>query len=192
VQRLEPGAEGPSERDLAIDPAKIIYLDNATTSFPKPREVMEAMLDAYVRYGVNLGRSGYDLCLMAGDLVAQTRHELMDFFGGTEPNRWVFAANATDALNTAIQGMLADGDHAVSTTIEHNSVIRPLKHLRCDRGVQVAYVPGDSDGRVDPAAIVRQFRSNTKLVVVNHGSNVIGTIQPVAEIAAAARAAIHA
>jgi len=173
--------------DLAIDPAKINYLDNAATTFPKPREILDAMLDAYASYGVNPGRSGYDLCLMAGDLVSETRRELARLFGGTDPDHLVFAANATDALNTAIQGLVGDGDHVVSTTIEHNSVIRPLNHLRRDHGVQVDYVPVASDGRVDPAAITRQFRPNTKLVVVNHGSNVIGTIQPVAEIGRACR-----
>ena len=121
--------------EFAIDPAKIIYLDNAATTFPKPREILDAMLDAYSCFGVNPGRSGYDLCLMAGDLVAETRKQLAHLFGGTAPDRLVFAANATDALNTAIQGMLEDGDHAVSTTIEHNSVIRPLNHLRRDHDV---------------------------------------------------------
>ena len=173
--------------DLAIDPAKIIYLDNAATTFPKPHEVLEAMLDAYTRYGVNPGRSGYDLCLVAGDLVVETRRELARFFGGTEPDHLVFAANATDALNIAIQGLVGPGDHAISTTIEHNSVIRPLNHLRRDHGVKVDYVPVGADGRVDPEAIASRFRPNTRLVVVNHGSNVIGTIQPVAAIGRACR-----
>lgn len=168
--------------DLALDSSKIIYLDNAATTFPKPKEVLDAALDAYARFGVNPGRSGYDLCMMAGELVAATRKELTRFFGGTEPNRLVFAYNATDALNLAIQGILESGDHAVSTTIEHNSVIRPLNHMARDRGVSVEYVPAGKGGRVDPAEITRRLRRTTKLVAVNHGSNVIGTIQPVAEI----------
>ncbi len=168
--------------DLALDPSKIIYLDNAATTFPKPKEVLDAALDAYTRYGVNPGRSGYDLCLMAGELVATTRKELTRFFGGTDPDRLVFAYNATDALNLAIQGILESGDHAVSTTTEHNSVIRPLNHMARDRGVSVEYVPAGKDGRIDPTEITRRLRRTTKLVVVNHASNVIGTIQPVAEI----------
>jgi cysteine desulfurase family protein len=168
--------------DLSFDPNRIIYLDNAATTFPKPKEILEAALDAYTRFGVNPGRSGYDLCLVAGDLVTQTRRELTAFFGGTDPNRLVFAGNATDALNLAIQGMLGVGDHAVSTTVEHNSVIRPLNHLARDRGVRVEYVPASDGGRVDPAEIARRITSATRLVAVNHGSNVIGTIQPVAEI----------
>ncbi|HVN31031.1 MAG TPA: aminotransferase class V-fold PLP-dependent enzyme [Thermoanaerobaculaceae bacterium] len=168
--------------DLALDSSKIIYLDNAATTFPKPREVLIAALDAYTRFGVNPGRSGYDLCLVAGELVAVTRKELTRLFGGTDPNRLIFSSNATDALNLAIQGILEDGDHVVSTTIEHNSVIRPLNHMARERGVTVEYVAVADDGVVDPAEIRRRLRRNTKLVAVNHGSNVIGTIQPVAEV----------
>jgi cysteine desulfurase / selenocysteine lyase len=166
----------------ALDVSTIIYLDNAATTFPKPKDVLEPMLAAYETYGVNPGRSGYDLCLMAGQLVADTRKELTRFFGGTDPNRLVFAANATDALNVLIQGVLEEGDHAVTTTIEHNSVIRPLNHMARDRGVEVDFVPVEADGRVDPRSIARRLRRNTRLVIVNHGSNVIGTVQPVAEI----------
>jgi cysteine desulfurase family protein len=168
--------------DLPLDSSNVIYLDNAATTFPKPRQVLERTLAAYTQYGVNPGRSGYDLCLLAGELVAGTRKTLTRFFGGSEPNRLVFAANATDALNLLIQGTLAEGDHAVSTTVEHNSVIRPLNHMARDRGVEVDFVPAEPGGRVDPRAIANRLRPNTRLVVVNHGSNVIGTIQPVGEI----------
>ncbi len=168
--------------DLTFDSSKIIYLDNAATTFPKPREVLQGMVDAYGRYGVNPGRSGYDLCMLAGELVFETRKALAALFGGKTPERLVFAANATDALNLAIQGVLKPGDHAITTTIEHNSVIRPLNHLCRDRHVEVDFVPVTDDGRVDPDEITDRFKPHTKLVVVNHGSNVIGTIQPVAEI----------
>ncbi len=173
--------------DLSLDSSTIIYLDNAATTFPKPKEVLEAALDAYTRFGVNPGRSGYDLCLAAGDLVAATRKELTAFFGGTRPERLVFAANATDALNLAIQGVLTEGDHAIATTVEHNSVIRPLNHLARDHGVSVQYVPAGADGRVDPGDVARAITPRTKLVAVNHASNVIGTVQPVAEIGRACR-----
>ena len=173
--------------DLPFDATTVVYLDNAATTFPKPKEILDQALAAYATFGVNPGRSGYDLCLAAGNLVAQTRRELTGFFGGTDPDRLVFAANATDALNLLIQGVLAEGDHAVSTTIEHNSVIRPLNHMARDRGVEVEFVPVEPDGRVDPRAVARRLRPNTRLVIVNHGSNVIGTIQPVAEIGAECR-----
>ena len=168
--------------DLNFDSQRIIYLDNAATTFPKPREVLQQALDAYARFGVNPGRSGYDLCLVAGELVFETRKALATFFGGDKPERLVFAANASDALNLAIQGLLHEGDHAITTTVEHNSVIRPLNHLKRDRGVAVDFVPFEAGGLVDPDEIAARFRPNTKVVVVNHGSNVIGTIQPVAEI----------
>lgn len=168
--------------DLNFESGKIIYLDNAATTFPKPKEVLERMTEVYGRFGVNPGRSGYDLCMVAGELVYETRKTLASFFGGTKPERLVFAANATDALNLAIQGLLEPGDHAITTTIEHNSVIRPMNHLQRDRRVAVDVVPFARDGLVDPDDIARRFRPRTKLVVVNHGSNVIGTIQPVAEI----------
>jgi cysteine desulfurase family protein len=161
---------------------RIIYLDNAATVYPKPPEILDAALDLYKRYGVNPGRSGYDLCLVGGDLVQTTRDTLTRFFGGTDSSRLCFAYNASDALNILIQGMVHPGDHVVSTTVEHNSVIRPLNHLRRDGGVDVDYAPTDGNGRVDPQEIVKRLRPETKLVVVNHGSNVIGTIQPVAEI----------
>ena len=168
--------------DLNFDSQRIVYLDNAATTFPKPREVLQQALDAYARFGVNPGRSGYDLCLVAGELVFETRKALATFFGGDKPERLVFAANASDALNLAIQGLLGSGDHAITTTVEHNSVIRPLNHLKRDRGVDVDFVPFEAGGLVDPDEIAARFRPNTRVVVVNHGSNVIGTIQPVAEI----------
>jgi cysteine desulfurase/selenocysteine lyase len=173
--------------DLSFDSSTIVYLDNASTTFPKPKEVLDATLDAYARFGLNPGRSGHDLCPVTGELVAETRGELTRFFAGPDPNRLVFAFNATDALNMAIQGILERGDHVVSTTIEHNSVIRPLNHLVREHGVSVEFVPVGGDGRVDPAEITRHLKRNTKLVVVNHGSNVIGTIQPLEEIGRACR-----
>ena len=154
--------------DLSFDSSAIIYLDNAATTFPKPKEVLDAALDAYTRFGVNPGRSGYDLCLVAGELVGETRRELTRFFGGTDPSRLVFAANATDALNLAIQGVLEEGDHAIATAVEHNSVIRPLNHMARDHGVRVEYVPAGNDGRVDPAEIARRITPATRLVAVNH------------------------
>ncbi len=168
--------------DLSFDSSAIIYLDNAATTFPKPQEVLEQMGEAYRRFGVNPGRSGYDLCVVAGDLVLETRRELTRLFHGTDPMRLVFASNATDALNTALLGMLGPGDHAITTTVEHNSVIRPLNHLRRDHGVEVDFVPLGSDFRLDPGEIAKRFKPNTRVVVVNHGSNVMGTIQPVGEI----------
>ncbi|MCK7476902.1 MAG: aminotransferase class V-fold PLP-dependent enzyme [Candidatus Moduliflexus flocculans] len=161
--------------------SKLIFLDNGATSFPKPEEVYTYMDHFYRNFGVNPGRSGYDLCMEAGLVVEETRKLLTQFFHGTDPNRLCFGYNSTDALNLIISGMLRPGDHAISTTVEHNSVLRPLYHLRRD-GVEVDFVPFDGAGFVDPEEIRRRFRTNTRLVVVNHASNVIGTVQPIAAI----------
>ncbi len=161
--------------------SKLIFLDNGATSFPKPEEVYRFMDRFYRDFGVNPGRSGYDLCLETADLVEDTRKMLAGFFNGRRPERLCFSYNSTDALNLIIFGRLRPGDHAVTTTLEHNSVLRPLYHLSQAR-VEVDHVPFDAAGFVDPGEIAKRFRPNTKLVVVNHASNVIGTVQPIREI----------
>ncbi len=161
--------------------SKLIYLDNGATSFPKPEEVYSYMDHFYRNFGVNPGRSGYDLCMEAGTIVDDTRKLLTQFFHGTDFNRLCFAYNSTDALNLILFGLLRPGDHAISTTLEHNSVLRPLYHLSRE-GVEVDHVRFDGAGFVHPEDIRRKFRPNTRLVVVNHASNVIGTIQPIGEI----------
>ncbi len=161
----------------------LIFLDNGATSYPKPEEVYSFMDQFYRNFGVNPGRSGYDLCMETGELVEETRAMLTDFFnGGEDANRLCFSYNSTDALNLIINGMLEEGDHAVTTTIEHNSVLRPLYHLYKYKGVELDHIPFDAKGFVDPDDFPRKFKKNTKLVVVNHASNVIGTIQPIKEI----------
>ena len=165
----------------------IIYLDNAATSFPKPEEVYVYMDEFYRRFGVNPGRSGYDICLEAGEMVEKTRRMLTRFFNGGDHNRLCFTSNSTDALNLLIFGLLKKGDHSVSTALEHNSVLRPLYHLQEDQGVEVDFVGFDARGFVRPADVVAKFKPNTRVVVVNHASNVIGTVQPIAEIGKACR-----
>lgn len=160
----------------------LAYLDNAATVFPKPREVLDEAMKMYETYGVNPGRSGYDLCTVGGDLLHETRQAMCDLFHGDDPDRLCFAYNASDGLNLLIQGMLEAGDHVVSTVVEHNSVIRPLNHLRRDGGVSVDFVGCDADCRVDPDDIARAIRPETRLVIVNHASNVTGAVQPVEEI----------
>lgn len=160
----------------------IIYLDNSATAFPKPEEVYAFMDYFYRHYGVNPGRSGYDLCVEAGHLVEKTRQLLTEFFNGDDPNRLCFTYNSTDALNLIIFGLLKEGDHAITTNLEHNSVLRPLYHLWKWGGVEVDYVPFDGQGFICPDDIKKMIKPNTRLVIVNHGSNVIGTLQPLREI----------
>jgi len=162
--------------------SKLIYLDNGATSYPKPEEVYRFMDSFYRANGVNPGRSGYDMCIQAVEVVEETRSILTRFFNGTDPNRLVFGYNSTDTLNLAIFGLLKSGDHAITTNLEHNSVLRPLYHLSIESGVEVEYIQFDEKGFVDPEAFRKLFKKNTRLVAVNHGSNVIGTIQPIREI----------
>jgi cysteine desulfurase family protein len=160
----------------------LIYLDNGATTFPKPEAVYQQMDSFYRQYGVNPGRSGYDMCLAAGSIIEDTRKLLTRFFNGTDPDRLVFGYNATDALNLAIFGLVGPGDHVVTTSLEHNSVLRPLYHLWRDAHVEVDHVPFDEHGFVSPDEVARRFKPNTRLVAVNHGSNVIGTVQNLAAI----------
>jgi len=161
---------------------KLIYLDSGATTFPKPDEVYQAMDYSFRHYGVNPGRSGYDLCMVSGGIIEDTRKMLTKFFNGNDFNRLIFSYNATDALNLAIFGLLDEGDHAITTALEHNSVLRPLYHLFRDRHVDVDHIPFDGRGFVNPDDFAKKFRKNTRLVVVNHASNVIGTVQPIKEI----------
>ena len=162
----------------------LIYLDNAATSWPKPDKVYKFMIDFYKECGVNPGRSGFDKAIEAGNILENLRARLTRFFGGDEdtPKRLCFGYNATDALNIIIQGILNSGDHVVTTNVEHNSVIRPINHLVRDNGVRATFVPFDRNCFVDPDDIAKEIKSNTRLVIVNHGSNVLGTVQPVKEI----------
>ncbi|MDE2075394.1 MAG: aminotransferase class V-fold PLP-dependent enzyme [Alphaproteobacteria bacterium] len=169
---------------------KLIYFDNASTSWPKPENVYTFMTDFYRSTGVSPGRSGYELGIEAATLLDKLRLRLTKFFGGDEDasERLCFGYNATDALNLIIPGLLKAGDHVITTEVEHNSVIRPVNTLARDGGVEATFVPFDGAGFVDPDDIARAIRPNTRLVIVNHGSNVIGTIQPVAAIGRTCRA----
>jgi selenocysteine lyase/cysteine desulfurase len=137
----------------------MIYLDNAATTFPKPRQVIDAMCETYARMGVSPGRGSYDLSTEAQSLVEDTRLKIARFFGAPDPERVVFAANATDALNLAIQGLVQPGDHVVSTTLEHNSVLRPLHHLQAAGVIDYDLVPFDNHGFVDPDDIGKAIRT---------------------------------
>ena len=168
---------------------QLIYLDNAATVWPKPEPVYKFMDEFFRSKGVNPGRSGYDLAIEAGSLLDRTRKRLTKFFGGDEdaPERLVFGYNVTDALNLAIPGLVHPGDHVITTNLEHNSVIRPVNHMVRDFGAEATYLPFKAAGFIDPDDVRKAIKSNTKVVIVNHGSNVIGTVQPIREIGAICR-----
>lgn len=171
---------------------KLIYLDNAATSFPKPDVMHDTVHDFYRANGVNPGRTGCDLALKAEEMISDTRKRLSSFFNPSlaetgiekDPDRLVFTMNATMSLNLIINGTVGPGDHVVTTLCEHNSVIRPVNHKVRDHGAEATYVVPDSAGYVDPEDIGKAIRDNTTLVVVNHGSNVSGVVQDVTAIGA--------
>jgi len=163
----------------------LIYLDNAATTFPKPDAMHDTVREFYSKYGVNPGRTGCDIAIAAEEMIHGTRRKLSNFFSRTlveagapkDANRLVFTMNATMGLNLVVNGTVGRGDHVVTTLVEHNSVIRPVNHKVRDDGAEATYVAPDADGFVDPEEIRRAIRKNTKLVVVNHGSNVTGVVQ---------------
>ena len=159
-----------------------IYLDNSATTFPKPDAVYDFMYDFYREHGVSPGRSGFDAAIATEEVVHDTRKMLTHLFNGDDPNRLTFSCNASDSLNMVLQGLANPGDHVITTMLEHNSVLRPLYHLSINNNVDVTHIPFDNHGYVDPDDFKKAFRKNTRMVVVNHSSNVIGTVQPLAAI----------
>ena len=166
----------------------MIYLDNAATSFPKPADCLRRALDRYLQMGASPGRGGYDLAVEAETAVSAVREKLCRFFGADETYRVCFTYNATDALNLLIQGLLQPGDHVVSSRLEHNSVLRPLHHLQRQGRISFDLVPFNRDGFIEPHKVAAAIKPATKLVILAHASNVLGTVQPASEIAAVCRA----
>jgi cysteine desulfurase family protein len=162
--------------------SNLIYLDNSATTFPKPDVVYNFMCDFYRKHGVNPGRSGFDAAIETEEVVQETRKMLTSLFNGDDHNRLTFSYNASDSLNMILQGLAETGDHVITTMLEHNSVLRPLHHLSLNQVIEVTHLPFDQHGYLDPDDFRKSIRSNTKMVVVNHCSNVIGTVQPLAEI----------
>lgn len=163
-----------------------LYLDNAATSWPKPPAVRAAVLHYLDEVGANPGRSGHHLSIEAGRIVDSARECVAELFHAPDPLRVIFGANTTAALNLALCGWLRPGDHVVTSSMEHNAVMRPLRQLERE-GVQVSVVPCARDGSLASAAIEAALRPNTALIVLNHASNVAGTLLPIAEVGAMAR-----
>lgn len=170
-----------------MEEKKSVYLDNAATTYPKPEQVYAAM-DSFMReVGGSAGRSGHWRAVETGRMVYESREKLASLLGVGDPLRLVFTRNATEALNLAILGTLQQGDHVVTTSMEHNSVLRPLTAAR-RLGVRTTVVDCGADGMLDPARLGEVTTPLTRLFVVNHVSNVNGVIQPVADVAELARA----
>jgi cysteine desulfurase / selenocysteine lyase len=165
-----------------------IYLDNAATSFPKPDQVYAAVMQAMQQVGASPGRGGYGRSLNASRLLLATREAVARLFNVPDSSRIVFTGNATAALNLATLGAVQPGDHVVTSSMEHNSLLRPLFMLE-KQGVELSIVSADQQGLIDPEQISQALRRNTKMVAIAHVSNVTGGIQDVQQIAAIAREA---
>ncbi len=160
----------------------LVYFDNAATSWPKPGATMKAMMDFNANVGANPGRSGHRLSIEAGRIVFHAREAIASLLGAGDPQSVVFTRNATEGLNTIVRGLLRPGDHVVISSMEHNSVMRPL-HEAERNGIDLTVVPCSPTGTLAPEDIAAAIRKNTKLIMVTHASNVIGTILPIADIA---------
>ena len=160
----------------------VIYFDNAATSFPKPDCVTDAVVHYLTQIGANPGRSGHKLAIEAGQIVFKTRKSIAALFGVKNPMHVIFTSNATEALNTAIKGVLQKGDHAVTSSMEHNSTIRPLHEMEKEGTISLSIIQANKIGILDHEKIRKAITAKTKAVVINHASNVIGCIQPIREI----------
>jgi len=160
----------------------IIYLDNAASTWPKPPAVKEKMAEVIEDFAANPGRGGHTLAMKASKTVFRTRVQLSRLFGIQNPNDLFFYLNATQALNQAIKGFLKDGDHVISTTIEHNSVRRPLEYMSRTKQVEVTYVEPRGDQLFYVEDFAKAIRPNTRLLAVSHASNLTGVILPIAEL----------
>lgn len=165
----------------------MIYLDNAATSFPKPESVYQT-LDRFARQDLaNPGRAGHKMALTAERALDDARHLLNQFFHGEGPERFIFTLNCTDGLNMAFKGVLQEGDHVITTDLEHNSVSRPLRAMELAGRISLTRLRSDKGGTVDPNDVRKAITPKTRLIAMTHGSNVLGTVQPIAEVGRIAR-----
>ena len=160
---------------------KMIYLDNAATSWPKPPEVLKAITEVMEQAGGNPGRSGHRFSVAAARVVYECREKVTEFFNISDPKRVIFTANATQAINLVLRGILKPGDHVVTSSMEHNAVMRPLRFLE-KQGIVIKIAQCAADGTLDVSEIAKLIDNKTRLVVISLASNVTGTILPVAEV----------
>ncbi len=168
----------------------MIYMDNGATSFPKPKGVIDAVNQCLCHYCANPGRAGHTLSLQAGRAVYETREKVAQLFHIEDPLRVIFTSGATESLNLAIKGALKEGDHVITTAMEHNSVLRPLSQMK-KQGVEVTILEcggtGKALGQINLLELTQTIKPNTKMVICNHVSNLLGTVMPIKEIGAICR-----
>lgn len=161
---------------------ELVYLDHAATSWPKPPEVVQAMMDALQHAGANAGRGNHSMAIGTGRLLIRARAALAELFAVANAQDIAFTYNTTMSLNMAIQGTLRKGDHVISTMTEHNSVRRPLEYLRRTKGIEVDYLKVDLQGQLDLRELEETFKGNTRMVICSHSSNLLGSILPIGDI----------
>ncbi len=164
-----------------------LYFDNAATSYPKAPGVADVVAEYLRADGVPAGRGAYRQAMDVERHISRCRQLLADLFRVPDPQHVIFTLNGTDSLNLAILGLCRAGDHVVTSTWEHNSVLRPLRMLNEQRGVDVTWLEPDAHGLLSAEQVAKALRANTRLVALQHANNVVGTLQPVAEIAAVVR-----
>lgn len=167
----------------------MIYFNNAATSWPKPEAVYQAVDDFFRNSGMNPGRSGSAETLDSARLIFRTRENIADFFSIKDSAHLVFNSGATESLNTVLKGVLKSGDHIITSKMEHNSILRPLERLKTEREIEVDYINLDLESaEVDYQSLKNAIKNNTRLIVISHASNVLGTVndlQKIGELAAA-------
>jgi cysteine desulfurase family protein len=163
----------------------MIYFDNAATTFPKPESVYRAA-DNCLRSCANPGRGGHKLSLQSGRVLLEARELLIELFNGDSPENIVLTHNATESINLALKGFLKKGSHVITTSMEHNSVLRPLKALE-KLGVDTTIVQCSEQGEIDINDIEKEIRKETVLIAATHASNVVGTLLPIKRIGALAK-----
>ena len=160
----------------------MIYVDNGATTFPKPKIVTDKIMECSLGYAGNPGRSGHKLAMKMDLEIYETREKICKLINGTEVLNVIFTFNATDSLNLAIKGVLEKGNHVVTTSMEHNSVLRPLNQLRKDGIIDLSIIYADNKGYIEPQKIFDAVTPNTKMIVTTHMSNVFGTIVDIKSI----------
>lgn len=159
-----------------------VYLDNSATSFPKPPEVTSAMLYYMTNIGSNPGRGASSSSLKANEIIFNCRNEIANFFNFDKPQNVIFTSNITSALNTLIKSSVKKGWHVITSSMDHNAVLRPLYELKKKGIIDLSIIPCDSNGRIHLDEFKKSINKNTKLVVMSHASNIIGTLQPLEDI----------
>lgn len=188
MMSLEKGEHiNMAETDATNDNRSEVYLDNAATSFPKPDCVINSMIDYMENNGTSSSRGSYKKAIEADKMIYETRKGIGKLFNFHKPSAVIFTANITEALNMAINGILKNGDHVITSNLEHNAVWRCLKTLERDKNITITYINATSEGYMKADDVENRILPETKLIVFNHASNVIGTIQPIREIGSIAK-----